>query len=176
MENKYTLSVLFVNYEDFWSKVVYYVLGRGYGHASIGVDQNGVDQGDEVYWSFNFKGFRREKPKKHEAIVSKSVCYKLSVTKEEYDKVVEMIEEFQRRRFEWKYNLVGLLLSRINIKRQKKDHYFCSEFVAEMLQRANVAEFSKSTAHYLPNRLEQEVQKLHNLEQIIFNPIQRSYC
>ena len=79
MENKYTLSVLFVNYEDFWSKVVYYILGRGYGHASIGVDQN-----DEVYWSFNFKGFRREKPRKHEDIVSKSICYKLSVSKEEY--------------------------------------------------------------------------------------------
>ncbi len=171
MENKYTLSVLFVNYEDFWSKVVYYILGRGYGHASIGVDEN-----EEIYYSFNFKGFRRERPRKHEDIVSKSVCYKLSVSKEEYDKVVEMIEEFQSRRFEWKYNLMGLLLSRINIKRKKKDHYFCSEFVAEMLQRANVAEFSKSTAHYLPNRLEQEVQKLHNLEQIIFNPIQRSYC
>ena len=176
MENKYTLSVLFVNYEDFWSKVVYYVLGRGYGHASIGVDQNGVDQNDEVYWSFNFKGFRREKPKKHEAIVSKSVCYKLSVTKEEYDKVVEMIEEFQSRRFEWKYNLAGLLLSRINIKRQKKDHYFCSEFVAEMLQRANIVEFNKNVAHYLPNRLEKEMQKLQNLERVIMNPYLRSYC
>ena len=80
MENKYTLSVLFVNYEDFWSKVVYYVLGKGYGHASIGVDQD-----EEVYYSFNFKGFRREKPRKHEAIVSKSICYKLSVTKEEFE-------------------------------------------------------------------------------------------
>lgn len=176
MENKYTLSVLFVNYEDFWSKVVYYVLGRGYGHASIGVDQNGVDQNEEVYWSFNFKGFRREKPKKNEAIVSKSVCYKLSVTKEEYDKVVELIEEFQSRRFEWKYNLAGLLLSRINIKRQKKDHYFCSEFVAEMLQRANIVEFNKNVAHYLPNRLEKEMQKLQNLERVIMNPYLRSYC
>ena len=171
MENKYTLSVLFINYEDFWSKVVYYVLGKGYGHASISVDDN-----EEIYYSFNFKGFRREKPRKHEDIVSKSVCYKLSVSKDEYDKVVEMIDEFQSRRFEWKYNLAGLLLSRLHIKRQKKDHYFCSEFVAEMLQRANVAEFKKSTAHYLPNRLEQEVKKFQNLEQVIFNPIQRSYC
>ena len=173
MENKYTLSVLFVNYEDFWSKVVYYLLGRGYGHASIGVDNN---DDEEVFWSFNFKGFRREKPRKHEAIVSKSICYKISVTKEEYDKVVEMIEEFQSRRFEWKYNLMGMLLSRINIKRQKKNHYFCSEFVAEMLQKANIVEFNKNVAHYLPNRLEKEMQKLRNLEQVILNPFQRSYC
>ena len=169
MKNKYTLSVLFVNYEDFWSKVVYYVLGKGYSHASIGVDDN-----EEVYYSFNFKGFRREKPRKHEEIVSKSVCYKLSVSKEEYDKVVEMIEEFQSRRFEWKYNLVGLLLSRIHIKHQKKDHYFCSEFVVEMLEKAKVVRFEKNAAHYLPNRLEQEIQKLKNLEQIILNPIQGS--
>ena len=93
MENKYTVSILFVNYEDFWSKVVYYVLGRGYSHAAIGVDED-----DEVYYSFNVKGFRREKPRKH--IVSKSICYKLSVSEDKYEKVVKMIEEFQRKRFE----------------------------------------------------------------------------
>ena len=175
MENKYTLSVLFVNYEDFWSKVVYHILGKGYGHASIGLDNHNTSD-EEIFWSFNFKGFRREKPRKHEAIVSKSICYKLNVSKAEYDKVAEMIEEFQSRRFEWKYNLMGMLLSRINIKRQKKDHYFCSEFVAEMLQKAKIAEFSKNTAHYLPNRLEEELQKLKNLEQVILNPIQRTYC
>ncbi len=169
MEKNYTLSVLFVNYEDFWSKVVYYVLGKGYSHASIGVDES-----EETYYSFNFKGFRREKPRKHEEIVSKSICYKLSVSKEEYEKVVQMIQEFQQRRFEWKYNLMGLLLSRIHIKRQKRDHYFCSEFVAEMLERANVTKFDKNVAHYLPNRLEQEIQKLKNLEQVILNPIQGS--
>ena len=170
MEKKYTLSVLFVNYEDFWSKVVYYILGRGYGHASIGLNDE-----EEVYWSFNFKGFRRERPRKNESIVKNSICYKLTVTKEEYDKVAIMIEEFQKRRFEWKYNLVGLLLSRIHIKRQKKDHYFCSEFVAEMLQKANIVQFNKNVAHYLPNRLEKEMRVLNNIEQIILNPFQKTY-
>lgn len=170
MENKYTVSVLFVNYEDFWSKVVYYLLGRGYSHAAIGVDEE-----EEIYYSFNFKGFRREKPRKHVDIVSKSVCYKLSVSKKEYDKIVEMIEEFQRKRFEWRYNLIGMLLSRIHISRRRRKHYFCSEFVVEMLEKSKVASFQKSAAHYLPNRLEQEIQKFRNLEQIVFNPIQRSY-
>ena len=170
MKNQYTLSVLFVNYEDFWSKVVYYVLGRGYSHAAISVDDEG-----ETYYSFNFKGFRREKPRKHVDIVSKSVCYKLSVSKEEYEKVAEMIEEFQQKRFEWRYNLAGLLLSRLHICHRKKKHYFCSEFVVEMLEKAKVANFKKSAAHYLPNRLEKEIKKFNNLEKIIFNPIQRSY-
>lgn len=170
MDKKYTISVLFVNYEDFWSKVVYYILGRGYSHAAIG-----VDEAEETYYSFNFKGFRREKPRKHVDIVSKSICYKLSVTKEEYDKIVEMIEEFQKKRFEWRYNLIGLLLSRIHISHRRHKYYFCSEFVVEMLEKAKVANFKKSAAHYLPNRLEREIQKFRNLEQIIFNPIQRSY-
>lgn len=170
MERKYTISVLFVNYEDFWSKVVYYVLGKGYSHVAISVDDEG-----EIFYSFNFKGFRRERPRKHVNIVSKSVCYKLNVSKEEYDKVVEMINEFQEKRFEWRYNLCGLLLSRIYISRRKQMHYFCSEFVVEMLQRAKVAHFKKSAAHYLPNRLEREVQQLRNLERVIWNPILRSY-
>ena len=168
MNNKYTVSVLFVNYEDFWSKVVYYVLGCGYSHAAISVDEE-----DEIYYSFNFKGFRREKPRKH--VVSKSVCYKLSVSREEYNKIAEMIDEFQRRRFEWRFNLCGLLLSRIHIKRRKDMHYFCSEFVAEMLERAQVYTFKKSVAHYIPNRLEREIQQFRNIEQIILNPIQRCY-
>lgn len=171
MENKYTLSVLFVNYEDFWSKVVYRLLGKGYGHASLGVDEN-----EEIYYSFNFKGFRREKPRKHESIVSKSICYKIAVSKEEYDKVVQTIEEFQRRRFEWKYNLMGMLLSIVRIKRRKAKHYFCSEFVAETLKNANIINSEKSAAHYLPYRLEQELLKLRNLEQIILNPFQKGCC
>jgi inositol transport system substrate-binding protein len=170
MNNKYTVSVLFVNYEDFWSKVVYYVLGRGYSHAAISVDDEG-----ETYYSFNFKGFRRERPRKHEDIVSKSVCYKLSVSKKEYDSIAQMIEEFQSQRFEWRYNLMGLLLSRVHISRRRHKHYYCSEFVAEMLQKAQVYDFKKNLAHYLPNRLEREIQTFRNLEQVILNPIQRSY-
>ena len=170
MTKNYTVSVLFVNYEDFWSKVVYYVLGRGYSHAAISVDDT-----DETYYSFNFKGFRREKPRKHEDIVSKSICYKLSVSKQEYDKIAQMIEEFQSKRFEWRYNLVGLLLSRIHISHTRQKHYYCSEFVAEMLEKAQVYNFKKSAAHYLPNRLERELRKFCNLEKIIYNPIQRSY-
>ncbi len=170
MKNRYTISVLFVNYEDFWSKVVYYILGKGYGHAAIGIDDD-----EEIYYSFNMKGFRREKPRKHEHIISKSICYKLRVSKEEYERIAWMIEEFQRKRFMWRYNLLGMLLSRIRISRQKRNHYFCSEFVAEMLQKSKIARFNKNRAHYLPYRLEQEIQKLKNIDQVILNPIRGYY-
>ena len=108
-------------------------------------------------------------------IVSKSVCYKLSVSKKEYDSIAQMIEEFQSKRFEWRYNLTGLLLSRLHISHRRQKHYYCSEFVAEMLEKAQVYSFQKNLAHYLPNRLEREIQKFRNLEQIILNPIHRSY-
>ncbi len=170
MNNNYTVSVLFVNYEDFWSKVVYYVLGRGYSHAAISVDNAG-----ETFWSFNFKGFRRERPEKNRHIISKSVCYKLRVSEMEYKKISEMIEEFQSKRFEWRYNLIGLLLSRIHISHTRRKYYYCSEFVAELLEKAQVYRFKKRTAHYLPNRLEQELKKFRNLDKIEHNPIHRGY-
>ncbi len=90
-------------------------------------------------------------------------------------KIAEMIEDFQSKRFEWRYNLLGLLLAKLRIRCKKEKHYFCSEFVAEMLERAEVARFNKSTAHYLPYRLEREIQSWKNLEQIILNPISRNY-
>lgn len=88
---------------------------------------------------------------------------------------MDTINDFQKKRFEWKFNLIGMLLSRIHISHRRNKHYFCSEFVTEMLENAKVVNFQKSAAHYLPNRLEAELKKLRNLEQIILNPIQRSY-
>jgi hypothetical protein len=170
MEKNYTISVLFVNYEDFWSKAVYYLLGGGFSHASIG-----LDEGDDIFYSFNMKGFRREQPRKHEGIISRSECYKLNVSKEEHEKVKQMIELFQRKRFDWKFNLVGLLLSTVHVRFRKRHHYYCSEFVAELLQKTRIGNFEKNLAYYSPNRLRKHMETFRNVEWVISNPFHKSY-
>lgn len=166
MEQKYTISILLTKYEDFTSKLVYYLTGKGYTHASIGLDET-----KDEYYSFNIKGFRRERPLKHKDIITDSICYKLEVSKEEYEKVVELINAFQENRFEWKYSTLGVILCVLQIPHKRAKHYFCTQFVAEVLQKARIAELKLHASLYNPNNLERELRNLFNLERVVMNPI-----
>lgn len=166
MNNKYTVSVLLTKQEDLLSKIIYYITGRGYTHASIGIDDT-----DETFYSFNIKGFRREQPKKHKDLITKSLCFKLNVSQEEYQKVVDLIYEFQEKRDAWKYSTLGVILCLLRIPHKRKWHYFCSQFVAEILEKANITELCKHTSLCLPNNLEMLLRKHTGLDRIVMNPI-----
>ncbi len=50
-----------------------------------------------------------------------------------------------------KYSLSGTLFCFFHIKRKKKDRYFCSQFVAEVLQEVGVITEVKHSSLYKPN-------------------------
>lgn len=166
MDNQYTISVLLTKQEDILSKIIYYITGRGYTHASIGYGEQ-----DDEFYSFNIKGFRREKPKKYRERITKSLCFKLKVTKEEYENVVTLIQEFQKNRFLWKYSIFGVILSVLRIPHKRKRHYFCSQFVAEVLEKANITELRKSASLCFPNTLERILRNHRAMDRIVMNPI-----
>ena len=163
---KYTISVLLTKQEDFISKIIYYITGRGFTHASIGFDENG-----EEFYSFNIKGFRRERPKKHAHLITQSLCFKLHVTREEYEKVVNLIYEFQEKYSAWKYSTLGVILCILRIPHKRKWHYFCSQFVAEILEKANIANLRKNASLCLPNNLEGILRGRSELDCVMVNPI-----
>ena len=53
------VSILLTQYSDLFSRLVYYLTGRGYTHASISLGE------DAPYYSFNFHGFCRETLERH---------------------------------------------------------------------------------------------------------------
>lgn len=57
MEAKKKVTVLLTRYYSTFSNFVYWISGRGYTHASIALNDE-----NDCYYSFNFKGFRREYP------------------------------------------------------------------------------------------------------------------
>ena len=166
MGKKYTITILLTKPNDFLSRIVYFFTGRGYTHASIGLD----DLADTFY-SFNIKGFRMEHPKRHKDMIKKSICYELDVTKEEHEKVTELIGDFQAERFSWKYDRIGLLLTILGISHKRKKHYICTQFVAELLQKAKIMNLSKNASLYVPNILGQEVRELISLRRVNIDPI-----
>ena len=101
--------------------------------------------------------------------------YRLRMTEDEYERICRRVREMYAERERYHYNYLGVAANYFGHHYSTPRRFFCSEFVAEMLERAQVYTFKKSVAHYIPNRLEREIQQFRNIEQIILNPIQRSY-
>ena len=142
-------------------------MGRRYSHASIALDEK-----IEYFYSFNSKGFRREYPRKHEKRVSKnSVAYKLEISEEEYRLMQDKLNEMESRSSKLHYSRLGVLFSLLHISFHRKNHYFCSEFVAEMLRLSKAVKLEKKPSRYLPGHLVRELSRQSCLKAVIYNPI-----
>lgn len=69
------------------------------------------------------------------------------------------------------YSLTGVISSLVHIPVKRKDAYFCSEFVAETLKRAEAVELQKKPSLYLPNSMVKELAAQPNVYRIIRNAV-----
>ncbi len=74
---------------------------------------------------------------------SKICVLELNVTEEQYDAVKLRIAFFQENRKRFSFNITGLVLAKLSIPFSRKNSYFCSQFVASVLEYANIHKFSK---------------------------------
>lgn len=131
-----------------------------YSHASVGLDED-----MNTFYSFVVKGFIVEdiarycKPGRDPFPCA---LYELQVSQAVYDRVKEMLQSFVARKSSLRYSPWGLLLSLIHIPSRWKGRYFCSQFVAEVLQRCKATHLRKSSTLYLPK----DLHKLKDLKMI----------
>ena len=122
-----------------------------YTHASIGLEED-----LNTFYSFVVKGFivedisRYNKPGRPPFPCA---LYELEVTQAVYDRVKDLLQNFVKHRSTLRYSYWGLLLSLIHIPSRWKGRYFCSQFVAEVLQRCKATRLKKSSTLYLPKDL-----------------------
>jgi len=69
--------------------------------------------------------------------------YRLRVTDEQYKKIQKIIEDFKIKRDQYRYNFLGLFFIALHMDKPRKRHYFCSQFVSEVLERSGVVKFDK---------------------------------
>ncbi|MBO5486294.1 MAG: hypothetical protein J5988_05110 [Eubacterium sp.] len=163
---KRTITVLLTRYCSTFSNFIYWVTGRGYTHASLA-----LNDGEEFFYSFNFKGFRHEYPGRHIHKCVKSICYKLEVSEEAFEKIRKQIEEMEQNREKLHYSRLGVLLCLLHIPFKMENGYFCSQFVMEMLQLSGSIVLEKSPSLYLPNQLPEILGRCGCLKEIICNPV-----
>ena len=82
----------------------------------------------EQLYSGTFKRFKN----------TKTEVYSVNVTDSQYNKVKQIINEFNLNCNKYKFNIVGLFAVAFNIKYKKRNSFYCAEFVKYIVENANL--------------------------------------
>ena len=121
------------------------VTKKKYNHISISFDK----ELDEVY-SFGrlnpnnpfSGGFSREQVTLNFYLKAECQIYELEVTREQFKKIRAIIDQYDKNKHYYYYNLLGLVTAWLNIPWDRPDAYFCSEFVSTVLIESDVLDKS----------------------------------
>lgn len=76
--------------------------------------------------------------------------YSLEVEDHVYSKAKADVDDMMSSASLYRYNVMGLIFCRLNIPVNRKYHYFCSEFVSEILQNSNALNLPKEPSLMRP--------------------------
>lgn len=151
---KITLSL--VKYSDFLGKFVTTMSHGGYNHISISLDEK-----EEIFYSFHYKGFAIEKHNyHHRSKIYENMRMKIFVPNEIFDALEKQINYFIENKAKYSYTKLGLILCFLHIPHKFKNKYFCSQFVLEMIVNVGIVQIKRSESCYLPNHFVNQIDYL----------------
>ncbi|MFB5761375.1 hypothetical protein [Paenibacillus medicaginis] len=161
MEAERSVFILLTNTGTLFTRVIQTYTKAPYNHASISFDR----ELSELY-SFGRKhpgnplngGFVKEDIKT--GTFSKypnttCVIYELRVSEREVEKMRRVLHFFIRSRQKYMYNLLGVIGVALKEPVEFSNSYFCSQFVAEILQRSGINIWNKLPALVTPDDFRQ---------------------
>lgn len=139
-----TIYFVLTNTGTLLSKAIGMYTKEDLNHVSIAFDE----QLTEMY-SFGRKqrhnpflgGFVKEHADK--GIFKEADCaiYRLIVTNEEYESMRNKIREIEQSQEDYKYNFIGIFAIAVNKEFDRKNAFFCSEFVATVVNESGLSLF-----------------------------------
>ena len=81
---------------------------------------------------------------------TKCSIYRLYITKDQYTNLRKTVDIFNKNKKAYSYNYLGLIGAAFNIPIRSKQRYFCSQFVAYVLERSGIRIFNKNYALVKP--------------------------
>ena len=137
-----TIYILLTRSGTLLSKLVYAATGSSYTHASMAFDADLSC----LYSSTRKNGYTMFPAGPSKEYLNKGVfrlrddapcaLYALEVSDEAYFRALHRAEEFMRHSEEYSFNTLGLILCGLHIRWQRRHHYFCSQFVSEVLEQS----------------------------------------
>ena len=160
-----TISIVLTNYPSHLSSFMETVYGYEYTHASICLDAM-----NEKMYSFNYKGFCMETVSKYKRHgVEKSISFQLQVTDAAFERLQNKIEQFVENREDFCYSSIGVVFCFVHIPFKRKKHYFCSQFVAEILAESGALKLKRRPSLYLHNHFYRELKEAAELQEIQYD-------
>lgn len=151
-----TIYIVLTDTGTLLSKAIGMYTQKDLNHASIAFDE----QLTEIY-SFGRKqqynpflgGFVRENV--GAGIFEQSVCavYRCEVSTEAYVRIRQKIVQFEMNQDEYKYNFIGLFGVALNREIIRKRAYFCSQFVATVMQESETHRLMTNPCLTMPHHL-----------------------
>lgn len=154
-----TIYILLTRSGTLLSKLVYAVTGASYTHASMAFDE----ELNCLYSSTRKNGYTMFPAGPSKEYLNKGVfrlrddapcaLYALEVTDEAYVRARRRAEHMMARGELYRFNTLGLILCALHIRWQRRRHYFCSQFVSEVLEKSGAMELPKGQHPDAPQRL-----------------------
>lgn len=149
MGNQY-LYIVLTRTNTVTSRLIHIIKHDKYTHAAISLDKNLKNM-----YSFARKhtfnpfigGFKKENINEGIYKLSRtvpSVIIEIKVSKEQYRKAQEILEQFISNSNFYKYNYIGLLHNLLNKSECYKNRFLCSEFVYYILNESDIVDLHKS--------------------------------
>ena len=152
-----TIYILLTRSGTLLSKLVYAVTGASYTHASMAFDE----ELNCLYSSTRKNGYTMFPAGPSKEYLNKGVfrlrgdapcaLYALEVTDEAYVRARRRAEHMMARGELYRFNTLGLILCALHIRWQRRRHYFCSQFVSEVLQKSGALELPKPSTLMHPS-------------------------
>ncbi len=148
VNDKYIL-ILLTKYPGFMAKFLNFIPRWYFTHASIGINDS-----TDTFFSFVTKGFRIEIPHKHPTAKQKDVpceLYRIPVSDHVYTKVKHLLEFYNNNSRKYRFSYIGVFMCIMRIAYRANNYYFCSQFVAEVLESTKVMKLKKHSSLYTPD-------------------------
>jgi len=152
-----TVYIVLTQTRTYPARVIHLYTSEPYAHASIAFDEDLAEMysfARRGIWNPFNAGFVEEDI--NNGIFGKytsTTCniYQLKITENQYIKLREEIDVFKCNKSDYSYNYLGLLGAAVNVPIQARQRYFCSQFVAYILERSDINIFSKDCALIKPS-------------------------
>ena len=148
MEPSRKLYILLTRFPGKAAIAIHAMTGCYYTHASIGLEED-----MNTFYSVVGKGMIVEKITRYvrpDRDPFPCQLYELEVSAKTYQLVKKQLEVCVENKNSIQYSKLGVVLCLLRIPFRRKYHYFCSQFVAEILKNAQAAQLKKDATLYHP--------------------------
>ena len=152
-----TLYIFLTRSGTLLSNLVYHLTGAQYTHVSLAFDEDL----STLYSSTRKNGYTMFPAGPSREYLNRGVflqrenipcaLYALEVSEEAYARARRRAEHMMNHGHLYRFNSLGLLLCWLHIRWQRRRHYFCSQFVSEVLEKSGAVDLPKDSTLMHPS-------------------------